>query len=210
VPSIELLSRDDLDEIGQSSFFLQDPFQAAIRLLSAVEQAKIAERKDIGYALLQAAEIYERLGDLETAELVVSRSVAAYRAFGDPMDDFPRAYRAELLLRLGREPAAMAEFHALRPLLTRDPVAVSYLSEALEMGGRADLAIEWLTEALGDLLGDGREEDPPTDDTVALVAYTVAQQRRRIRRDSGLAPDAYDGLADRLRDDVHAALDRIG
>jgi hypothetical protein len=54
---------------------------------------------------------------------------------GDP-DGYSQAFHAELLLRLGRVDEGMAELTALRPLLSEAASIVSYISEALEAGGR--------------------------------------------------------------------------
>jgi hypothetical protein len=98
------------------------------------------DQADVGFALILAAEITERDGELGGALALAERAVEAYRRRGDVEYGFPRAFRAELLLRVGREVEAMAEFAALRPLMGQDSDAVSYVSEALESGGRAEVA----------------------------------------------------------------------
>ncbi len=74
--------------------------------------------------------------------------MAACQAGGDTEYGLPRAFQAGLLLRTGREEEAITQLAALRPLLARDPDAAGYLSQALEAGGRTELAVEWLTTAL--------------------------------------------------------------
>lgn len=64
-------------------------------------------------------------GDLDGALALAERSVEAYRVHGDADYGYPRAFRAGLLLRLGREDEGLAELARLRRLLTRDPDAVS-------------------------------------------------------------------------------------
>ncbi len=209
VSSSGLVTKEDLDEFGRSAFDADDPLSVAAVLVEAVERDRIAEVADIGHALVLAAEIVERSGDLDTALGLADRAVEAYRRHGDDGNGFPRAFRAELLLRLGRADEGMAELAALRALLMRDPDAVSYVSEALEAGGRAEVAEQWLTAALQTLLerraGAGRSD--PAGRRAAMMAYGLAQQRHRLRRALDLVHDELDDLADRLRDAVHDAFD---
>lgn len=208
MPSTGLLTSDDLDEIGCSPG--DQPLEVAVELVDAVDQGLVADQADTGYALILAAEITERAGDLQQARVLAERAVEAFRACGDP-DSYPRAFRAGLLLRLGREDEAMAEFTALRPLLSEDADAVSYLSEALEAGGRAEIAEQWLTEALVtapqrlDALKSQRGR--PGYEQAGAAAFRLVQCRHRIRRALDLPHDAHDDLADLLQD---AVLDALG
>ena len=70
MPSTGLIATDDLDKIGCS--FRHQPFERAAELVDAVEQGRIADAEDIGYALMLA-----------------ERAVEAYHACGDP-DGYPR------------------------------------------------------------------------------------------------------------------------
>lgn len=205
----EPLTYDDLDEFGQAAFDADDPLAVAAELVDAVERGWVADEADIGYALILAAEIVERADDLHAALALAERGVEAYRLHGDAEHGYPRAFRAELLLRSGREDEAMAEFAALRPLLGRDPDAVSYVSEALEAGGRAEIAEQWLSAALEAAVGRvglsaGRSEPGYGQ---AAVVYALAQQRHRLRRDLDLPHDKHDDLADRLQDAVYGVAD---
>lgn len=208
MPSTGLFTADDLDEIGRS--FSEQPFEVAAELVDAVDQGRVAEKADTGYALMLAAEITERAGDLPAAQVLAERAVEAYRRYGDP-DGYPRAFHAELLLRLGREDEAMAELRALRPLLSQNPDVVSYLSEALEAGGRAEIAEQWLTAALHTVLQRQREGEPqapePDHRRITEVVLALAQCRHRVRRDLDLPHDEHDDLADQLMD---AVLDALG
>jgi hypothetical protein len=206
VPWTEPLTSDDLDEIGQAAFDADDPLKVAAELVEAVEQGRLANKADTGYALSLAAEITEREDDLDAALALADRAVEAYRVHGDAGDGYPRAFRAELMLRLGHEDKAMAEFAALRLLMGRDPDAVSYVSEALQAAGRAEIAEQWLSAALETALErwDGpspRRADPA--DGSAEVVYALAQQRHLLRRDLDLPHDEHDDLADRLQDAVY-------
>jgi tetratricopeptide (TPR) repeat protein len=206
VPWTEPLTSDDLDEIGQAAVDADDPLKVATELVGAVEQGRLADKADTGYALSLAAEITEREDDLDAALALADRAVEAYRVHGDAGDGYPRAFRAELMLRLGQEDKAMAEFAALRPLMGPDPDAVSYVSEALQAAGQAEIAEQWLSAALETALErcDGpspRRADPA--DGSAEVVYALAQQRHLLRRDLDLPHDERDDLADRLQDAVY-------
>jgi tetratricopeptide (TPR) repeat protein len=210
MPSTGLLTTDDLDEIGCAAFEADQPLGIAAELVNAVERGLVADQADTGYALTMAAEITAREGDLQAAQVLAERAVAAYRAQGRPDYGYPRAFHAELLLRLGREDEAMAELTALRPLLFEDVDAVYYISEALEAGGRAEIAEQWLTEAL--VTAPQRMEalesqgGRPADEKAVEMVFRLAQCRHRLRRDLDLPHDAYDHLADLLQEAVHDAL----
>jgi hypothetical protein len=209
MPSTGLLTSDDLDEISRVAFDTDQPRELAAELVGAVDQGLVVDQVDTGYALILAAEITERDGDLPEALLLAERAVEAHRVHGEP-DGSPRAFRARLLMRLGREDEAMAELTSLRPLLTQDPDAVSSVCDALEAGGRAETAEQWLTAALStalqrrEELGSRRGEDDYTQ--TAAVAFMLAQCRHRVRSELDLPHDDYDYLADRLMSAVQAAL----
>jgi hypothetical protein len=209
MPSTDLLTAEDLDEIGHTSFSADDPLAVAAELVSAVDQGRIADKSDSGYAPLLASEITERSEDLEAALGLADRAIEAYRVHGDPEYGYPRARRAELLLRLGRDDEAMAELTALRPRLETDPDAV-YVTDALEEAGRGELAEEWLTAALNSVLerratAKAPEQDESDRRATAMV-YGLAQQRHRVRGDLGRPHDELDNLADRLRAAAQGAL----
>jgi tetratricopeptide (TPR) repeat protein len=201
---VSQLTTNDLDQIGTTAFTAPDPLAVAAELIDAVDQNRVADKADLGHALLLAAEIHERANDLDAALALAERAVEANRAHGKH-PGHPQSFKAGLLLRLGREDEGLAELARLRPLLTQDPVAVDYLSEALESGGHADIAEQWLGTALETVL-DRRDSSTEDDDVAGtvLLAYTLTQQRHRIRRDLDLPHDEHDHLADRLR----TALDR--
>lgn len=211
MPSFGVLTSEDLDEIGQSAFNAGEPLRVVTDLVEAVDQGRVADKADIGYALLLAAEVTEQAGDLDGALALAERSVEADRVHGDGDYGYPRAFRAGLLLRLGREDEGLVELAGLRHLLTQDPDAVSYVSEALEGGGRAEIAEQWLSAALLTAL-ERREvlaqhSDDPAYSQAAAVAFALAQQRHRVRRDLDLPHDEYDDLADRLADAVDEVLE---
>ncbi|MDQ3760679.1 MAG: SEC-C metal-binding domain-containing protein [Actinomycetota bacterium] len=208
MPSTGLLTTNDLDKIGCS--FSDQELGVAAELVDAVDQGLVADQADTGYVLILAAEITDRDGDLPAALALAERAVQAYRSHGDQDYNYPRAFRAGLLLRLGREDEAMAELTALRPLLSQDADAVSYISAALDAGGRAAIAEQWLTEALATALQRRQalesERGTPVYEQAAVVAFVLMQERHRVRVDLDLPHDAHDHLADRLMDAVHDAL----
>ncbi len=208
MPLTGLLTSDDLDEIGCSG--ADQPLGIAAELVNAVDQGLVADQADTGYALMLAAEITEQAGDLQAAQVLAQRAVETYRAHDD-LDVYPRAFNAELLLRLGRDDEAMAELTALRPSLLHDADAVSCVSDALEDGGRGEIAEQWLTEALVTALHrlnelDSRRGQPVYQQAVGM-AFVLAQERHQLRRNLELPHDEHDILADRLVDIVHGVLD---
>ncbi len=209
MPSTGLLTADDLDEIGRGAFDVDLAREPAAQLVGAVDQDPGADQVDTGYALVLAAETTVRDGDLQEALLLAERAIEAHRAHGESVD-YPRAFRARLLLRLGREDEAMAELTVLRPLLCQDPDAVAYICEALEAGDRVETAEQWLTAALSTVLQRRQEleSQPGQSDYRRAVemAFVLAQCRHSIRGDLDLPHDDYDYLADRLTSVVQAAL----
>ena len=208
MPSLPLLTSGDLDEIGAAAVDAEDPRTVAAELVDAVEQGRVADQVDVGYALMLAAEITERAEDLDAALVLAERAVRVYQQDADRDGGYARSFRAGLLLRLGREDEGLAELARLRRLLTRDADAVCYVSEALEAGGRPEIAEQWLTAALETLAQReslGSREDPAYR-SAAMMVYALTQQRHRIRRDLDLPHDEHDELADRLRDAVDGVL----
>jgi hypothetical protein len=204
MPLTGLLTSDDLDEIGCSALDLDRPLEVVAELVDAVDQGRVADQADTGYALLLAAEITESTGDLPAAAALAARAVEEERLHGEP-DGYARAYHARLLLQLGRQDEGMAELRELRPLLSRDPNAVYYISEALDTAGHAEIAEQWLTAALLTVLQ--RQEDVPLERSTQFtsLAFTLAQVRHRVRRGLDLPHDDHDRLADRLMDAVYGA-----
>ena len=192
MPWTEPLTVKDLHQIAGDAFDGDDPHAVAADLVEAVEQGRLAEKADTGFALILAAEITDHAGDSQAALPLAERAIEAYEAFGNPENGYPRAFRAELLLKLGPEDDAMAELSALRPRLTEDTDAVSYIIDALDDALRTRAAFE--------------SRSDPAYGEAATVAYALAQQRYGLRRDLGLPYDDNDILADRLLDAVHSQL----
>ena len=209
MPSTGLLTTDDLDEMGCSSFTVDEPLEVAAELVDAVDQELVADQADKGYALTLAAEITAREGDLPAAVALAERAIEAYRTYGDLDCCHPQAFYAGLLLRLGRTDEAMAELTALRPLLSEDAEAASSISEALVAGGRAETAEQWLTEALVGVLQRSEldfEQQQPAHEQAMVVACALALERHEVRRNLGLPHDDHDRLADLLTDVANQVL----
>lgn len=156
-------------------------------MVAAVDQRRVSDEADTGYALMLAAELSERAGDLPSAAALAGRAAEVSRLWGDP-DIYPRGFRAEVLMRLGRTEEAMAELTSMRPLLTEDPDAASQVSCALEAGGHAEIAEQWLTDALRTALRHQREVGP-SNERAAAVVVALTQRRHELRRDRGLPHD---------------------
>ncbi|WP_433125882.1 SEC-C domain-containing protein [Micromonospora sp. CA-240977] len=203
----ELLTADRIEEIGSLGPTSPDPAALVAELVGAVDEGRVADPDDTGYALLVAADILEQAGDLADALALATRAIAE-----QPDEDaYARSVRGGLLLRLGREDEGMAELTALRPLLETNPNA-TYLVEELAEAGRPDLAVEWLTEALDAILArtrDQQHESEDAQDEAAAMIYGLTQRRHNLREELGLPHDEYDNLADRLRAASNHALDAL-
>ena len=196
------LTHDDLHDIGRPTYRPEDPAGVAAELAEAVEQGRLADPADSGFALVVAAEVAERAGDLNAALGFAERSAAAYLAQGRTGDGYPRALRAGLLMRTGRRDEGLAVLTALRPLLVDDLDAADYITDALVASDETELAVEWLTEALDEAARTRAALDPVISESgsasSAMVAFNLLRNRQRLRRDLGQAPDAYDDLAETM------------
>ncbi|MEV4121030.1 SEC-C domain-containing protein [Micromonospora sp. NPDC049645] len=203
----DLLTADRIEEIGALGPDSPDPAALVAELVGAVDEGRVENPDDIGYALLVAADILEQAGDLDDALALATRAVAE-----QPDDNaYARAMRGGLLLRLGRSDEGMTELTALRPLLETDPAA-TYLTDELAESGHAELALEWLTGALDAILERTRtqqHESEDAQDEAAAMIYGLARQRHDLREEQGLPHDEYDNLADRLRDAASHALNGL-
>ncbi|MET7374584.1 SEC-C domain-containing protein [Micromonospora arida] len=203
----ELLTADRIDEIGALGLKSPDPAAFVAELVGAVDEGRVADPDDTGYALLVAADILGQAGDLADALALATRAIAE-----QPDDNaYARAVRGGLLLRLGRSDEGMAELTALRPLLETDPAA-TYLIDELAESGHAELALEWLTAALDAILERTRAQQHASEDAqdeAAAMIYGLAQRRHHLREELGHPHDEYDNLADRLRAASTHALDAV-
>ncbi|GGL95982.1 MULTISPECIES: SEC-C domain-containing protein [Micromonospora] len=211
--SPDVLTTDDLDDIGHYGHPGRAEPQALLdRLVRAVDEGRIADERDRGYALSLAAGIAEEdLKDLDRALALIERGIVEDRASGESELD-SRADRARLLHLTGREDEALAELTELRPLLESEPGA-THVTEVLEEIGRADLAERWLTEAVRTLLTRTREPGGDTltgdeQEQVAAMLFGLLRQRHRLRHELDLGHDDLDELADRLDVAAEQAADR--
>ena len=202
VPTKADLTSADLSEIRQSALGAADPLGVAAELAEAVDAGRLADREDAGYALMLAAEIAESRTKLDAALRYAERAINAYATRDDSQVAAARALHARILFRSGREDEAMAELEPLRPLLTRYPDAAAYLGAALAVGGRNQVAEQWLTEAvrvaLAERAASTEQSAEPASAEDAGLLFFLLQQRHRIRHALGLPHDAQDNLADRL------------
>ncbi|MEV4657535.1 SEC-C domain-containing protein [Micromonospora sp. NPDC049301] len=207
MPTSELLTADRIDEIGALGSGSPDPAALVAELVGAVDEGRVADPDDTGYALLVAAEILEKAGDLADALALTTRAIAE-----QPDDDpYARSMRGGLLMRLGREDEGLAELTGLRPLLETDPDA-TYLIDDLAEAGHAETALEWLTGALDSIMERTRtqqHESEDAQDEAAAMIYGLTQRRHDLREELGLPHDEYDNLADRLRAASDHALDAL-
>ncbi|MBM0233142.1 SEC-C domain-containing protein [Micromonospora sp. STR1_7] len=203
----ELLTAERIEEIGSLGSESPDPAALVAELVGAVDEGRVADPDDTGYALLVAADILEQAGDLADALALATRAIAE-----QPDEDaYARSVRGGLLLRLGRSGEGMRELTELRPLLETNPDA-TYLIDELAESGHAETALEWLTGALDAILERTRtqqHESEDAQDEAAAMIYGLAQRRHDLREELGLPHDEYDNLADRLRAASNHALDAL-
>jgi hypothetical protein len=99
----DLLTSDDLDDLGHESFRVDDPGEIVAKLVVAVDDERLANRNDAVYALSLAAEIPQRSGDLPGAVGLAERAAALAQVLG-PSFGHARALYGQLLLRSRRDP----------------------------------------------------------------------------------------------------------
>jgi tetratricopeptide (TPR) repeat protein len=194
----ELLTEDDLEAMAHAARNGTDPKTIVADLLAAVDEGRLADTADTGYALTLASEITADSGELEAAIGLAERAVALHQQGDDASVDFSEGFLAELLMRAGRADEGMRLLTQLKPQMSTDPQAGRIVAEALEAGGQTELAVQWLAEAIDTAVDRGvhlPEDDPVAAQTTAVV-YELARTRHRMRGDLGLEHDKYDELAD--------------
>jgi tetratricopeptide (TPR) repeat protein len=143
------------------------------------------------YVLAVAADLCEELGDHEQALALIKEAIET--DLPDPAPLYRYARRAELLILSGRHDEGMRELEALRPRLGSE-VTSSAIIDALEATGQLELAVDWLTDAIRRMLP--QYVDLAVDGEEAYVFDRLIGQRRRIRHELGLEPDALDLTSD--------------
>ncbi|GAA3083157.1 hypothetical protein JOF29_004507 [Kribbella aluminosa] len=206
-----LLSTEDIDRIAEEAIDSETPGTLAASLVDAVEHGRVADEADIGYALTVAAEITSGTGDAETSIALAERAIEAYERSEGTFVCYPAAVRADALFLAGRGEDAMTQLTALRERLAEDSDAAMLVGDVLVSNGLAEIAEEWLTEALDEVLRrHGELESSPSDptyDDVAMVAFELLQARHGVRHELGLPHDDHDELADELLENLEDSLD---
>jgi tetratricopeptide (TPR) repeat protein len=142
------------------------------------------------YVLAVAADLCEELGDHERALALIKEAIET--DLPDPAPIYRYARRAELLILSGRYDDGMRELEALRPRLG-SAVSSSAIIDALEATGQLELAVDWLTEAIRRM---APQHIDPDNGKEAYEFDRMIAQRRRIRHELGLDPDALDLTSD--------------
>ena len=195
------LTHEDLDVIGQWEAIGSDPNKVLNDLTRALDEDRIADPRETGYALSLAAELTAHLGDLHAAIDLARRAIETNLAHEIAGADFARAQLAVLLFADGKEVEAFAELEPLRSVMSVDPDAGRLAAEALEDTGRSELAVEWLSEALATAITVGEAVPPDNEEAMeqlTSVVYGLASTRHRLRHDLKLEHDEYDELAEEL------------
>lgn len=185
-----------LDDVLEFSERTGDPHTAAAELLGAVEQGQLADPSDAAPAFVIAGRLLADDGDLTTALTLADKGVKASKAH-DVEEWGPRAFRADVLLRLERTSEGMAELEELRSYLTDDRYSAGVVSGVLERHGQGELAVEWLTEALADVLQRNPLSASRSDEDAAL-GMCLMEERYRLRRRLELPVDEFDQAFEEL------------
>lgn len=213
VPMTADLTSADLSEIRETALGAADPLGVAADLADAVDAGRLADKDDAGYALTLAAEIAESRSKFDAALRYADRAISAFGEREDSKSAAARALHARILFRTGHEDEAMAELEPLRPVLTRYPDAAAYVTSALAIVGRNQLAEEWLTDAvkagMAARAGSPGKSLEPTSAEDAGQLFFLLQQRHRIRHLLGLPHDTNDNLAERLETKLANANERV-
>jgi tetratricopeptide (TPR) repeat protein len=200
VPNTTLLTADDIEDLIDTEGDDQELLDAAGKLVAAVDEGRLADPDDSAYALFRAAELTWAADRHEDALTLCERSIEADKA--DPVQQGPAlTLRAVVLVQLGRRDEGMAAFAELRPRLSAEPDAAEYLTAALVEIDQAELALEWLTEALEAGIDHiqsftSMDDDPEPERAVTMLA--IAEERHGLRHHLGLPHDDLDELAEQL------------
>ncbi|MFD8498611.1 SEC-C metal-binding domain-containing protein [Amycolatopsis sp. NPDC059657] len=187
----DLFTSDDLDAFGMIVAG-EDQREQGEQLIRIVDGNRLADPSDAEYALALAAEKFESAGDLERALELAERAVEESKRPGtlDPNGALVRV--GDYLWKLGRTEEAMARFESMRPLLAVDSSVAHRLPDTMEEHGLAELAVDWMTEALPEAIN----RDPKLSANQA--AGTLLRIRMRIRKGLGLRADEFDALAEKV------------
>src|SRR5262249_19725481 len=144
-----------------------EPLATAAKLIDAVKAEKLADPLDGAYALCMASAIFERAEDLPKA-IAVAQEAVEYGDERDPYGFSPRPRLARLLSVAGEANEAMELLEELRYDATDDAYLMLQVVETLEDLGELDTAVEWLSDAIENLL---TTDVPPVDGRDTASAY---------------------------------------
>ena len=197
----QLLTGEDLDALGTTEGSDAQLLSTARRLVQAVDEDRIADPADIGYALSIAADLPTRADDLATAIELAERAVAADLVHVGT--EYSRGSAGRAAVRRQPRGRGVPQLEPLRALMTVDALAVALAAEALEASaaGRAgrrlaDRGPRRRPSTVGEAIPQEQEE---ALDHAAAVIYELVSLRHRIRGDLGLEHDDYDELSDDLK-----------
>src|SRR5690348_1147848 len=200
-----MITTDYLDSLAYTDFEQVDAGNVANDLIAAVDEGRITQSADIGYALAIAAQLLSD-GDDPRALEIAERALAEEQS--DDVDTGPtHALRGTLLTKAGRTDEGMAEFAALCGRLLEDPLVAEYLADALVAADLTEVAELWLNEAADTLISrlpSGERE--PTDEFVENL-FMVVRARAMVREELEREVDGIDELAMRMEADLADATD---
>ncbi|MEV6890915.1 hypothetical protein [Kribbella sp. NPDC051137] len=93
----DVLSTEDIDRIAAEASESETPETLAAVLVAAVDDGRLADAADAGYALSVAAEIATDTDEPETAMALAERAIEACERSGDKSISYPLATRADAL-----------------------------------------------------------------------------------------------------------------
>ena len=199
-----MITPEALDSLAQTDFDQVDPVEVADRLITAVDEGRIAQPEDIGYALSLAAQL---LSDAEDPRALATAERALAEERDADADTGPtRVLRGQLLTLAGRAEEGMAEFAALRPRLVEDAMVAEYLTDALIAADLPEVAELWLNEAADLFMDQLRRDGTPREDSVETM-FSVIHARLVLREELGRETDVIDELALQLESEVADATD---
>ncbi|MDG4822319.1 SEC-C domain-containing protein [Asanoa sp. WMMD1127] len=197
------LTLEELADIAEEASAHGDLKAAAAELVAAVDDARLADSRDVPAALGIAAELLDNADDQAGSLVLTERAIEVHRAMGSAAE-LPRIFRARLLFGLGRSEEAMAELTALRPRLLHDAEVPAEMTESLLAGGHGKTALDWLTEAAREARDAFMRTTSFDDDgeQATAVLFALLTERHHLRHDLDLPHDSLDEMAEELEEEA--------